>query len=128
MKNIINRMTKAIKPFNSISIRSWMVWLVVGLFAAVVIILGIQQFRLWRYNSLLKASKIRIEELDSRVQSARLEGMREAAKKQRMLNHKEVKEIDSKIEDYKKKNAALKKKIDRMKPTDLLREFKEEGF
>lgn len=107
---------------------TWLIYLF-GAIALVCLAFGVvQQFRIWRYSRIIKASKIRITELDSKVQTAKFEGVKEVAKGQHKINKEELKKIDKKIKEQKEKRKKLKKKIERMEASDLLKAFKEEGF
>lgn len=106
----------------------WALYLIATVVALVLCFGAVQQFRIWRYSRILRASKIRITELDSKVQTAKLEGMREVASKQHKINKEEIKKIDAEIKKQEAKQQELKKGIDHMKPSDLLRSFQEEGF
>lgn len=106
----------------------WMFY-VFGILAIVAITYGgIQHFRVWRYAQILRRSKALISDLDSRVQSARLEGMQEVAKKQHTLNRAEMSAINNKLRLQVRRQKDLKEKINGLKPSDLLREFQREGF
>lgn len=106
----------------------WLMYVIGVLAALAVIYAGIQQVRIWRWSGILKAAKIRINELDSRVQTSRLEGMREVASQQHGVNQEQVKKIDKQIVELDKKKEELQKQVGRMQPKDLLQAFKEEGF
>lgn len=112
----------------TISLSNWALYAFVGMVVLTLIGGAIQEVRLWRYNKMLRASKIRINELDSRVQTAKLEGIREVATKQHKLNQAEIKKIDEQIKEQSKKQEKLKKSVGRMSGSDLLKAFKEEGF
>lgn len=124
----VERVKEHLATPRAFQVKHWMLYVCGAIVLLALIFGGIQQFRVWRYNRILKASKIRINELSSRVQTAKLEGMREVAKSQHKFTRKEVKKINKQIKEQEQKRVKLKKSIGRMKPSDLLRAFKEEGF
>ena len=125
---VASRIQEHLSVKKSFAVPHWMLY-VAGAIVVIALSYGaVQQFRVWRYSRILQASKIRINELDSKVQSARLEGMREVANKQHKLNQGEMTKLNKQIKALQEKRNKLKKRVDRMKPTDLLRSFKEEGF
>ncbi len=106
-------------------------WSLYAITIVAVIFFGyglVQQFRIWRWSGIMAASKSRIIELEAKNSQARLQGMQEIAKNQKKANKQELKEIKKELSTSKQEQEKEEKKIDAMKPSELLKAFKEEGF
>lgn len=106
-------------------------WIIYGVGILGLLALGygiIQQFRIMRWSALLKASKIRIIELEAEKEKSVLETTRRLSTEAIKLSTDKIKELDKKIKVIDTKTLELKKTVGRMKPAELKQGFTNEGF
>ncbi len=109
-------------------IPTWVLYVVIFLFVT-MLSWGIwQRVQLHRWGKLLKAAKVRILDLETQQEYSKWQVTKELATKAETLNQKKVDEIDTKLKTLEKKKEEIKKQVDSMKPDELLKAFKEEGF
>jgi len=107
---------------------TWLLYIVGVLGLIGVIYGGIQQARIWRWNKILKAAKLRIAELDAEKERAGLDATKQVATGQLKITKKKLKNIDIKISDIDKRKAKIKKTAGRMDPFALRNAFRSEGY
>jgi hypothetical protein len=106
----------------------WITWGLVGCAVFMLIVLTWQQVKLKKWSKILRASKVRILELEAKTSSSRLEGMKEVADLVQTKNKVEVQKINDELKKLEDKKKTIKSDIDRMNPEELLKSFQEEGL
>jgi hypothetical protein len=109
-------------------IPTWIIYIIGVLGTIGVIYGGIQQARIWRWQKILKAAKLRIAELDAEKERAGLDATKRVATGQLKVTKKKIKKIDTKITNIDKRRAKIKKTAGRMDPFKLRDAFRNEGI
>ncbi len=126
------KLTERLKEYATKKLRYsppyWLLYVVGGIALVALLYGGVQQFRIWRWNKLLKASYNRILKLETSQEKEKLELVRKLSENAIKPRKEEAKKIKKKIEALDKKEKAIDKSVDRMDPEALLKAFKEEGF
>ena len=107
---------------------TWLIYVVGVLGTIGVIYGGIQQARIWRWQKILKAAKLRIAELDAEKERAGLDATKKVATGQLKITQKKLKKIDTKITDIDKRRTKIKNTAGRMDPFKLRDAFRDEGI
>lgn len=116
------------KAFLGASSPRWLLLLLGALLFSAVVWGGWTQSRAWRYGSLLKASKVRIAELEANTEMAKLQVTRTMGTKAIQLSEEKVKVLDQQLEALKKRQVQLRRETGAMTPKQLKEAFDAEGF
>lgn len=110
------------------SIPNWVIYICIVLGLAGLVFGIVQESRIIRWNRIMKASQVRIAELEAEKAQAVLEATKNVATGQIKISEEKLKDIDKKLIDIKKKKEFIQKNADRMTSWELRNAFRGEGY
>lgn len=114
--------------FKKVNIPYWAIYVVGIIVLGLIVTVIVYQLTLMSRNKLVRASQLRIKELELSVKEVEYQ-KKKAVFKYRVKKKKEdVDNVDKELKKIKKQKKDIQKSINRMTPLELRNAFRKEGF
>lgn len=125
---VVSKVVSHVKVKREFQVSTWILY-IVGIIGIIGIVYGgVQQARIWRWDKLLKASQLRMAELEVNNRQIELEVTKDVATGRIAVTEKKIKKIKKDLKVIEKKKEKIKNNSERMSPIDLRKAFRGEGF